>query len=133
MRGAAGFGLPSRDLGLAKTAVAAEACGMLVSGGYKVAGVPKFKRPTRLSMNMLDEVKGIIAKQVEVPLDQLTADTRLADVGIESLDVIEIVFALEEKFDISIPFNANESAAEAFETIGAVADAVQKLVDAKAA
>jgi acyl carrier protein len=84
-------------------------------------------------MNMLDEVKGIIAKQVEVPLDQLTAETRLADVGIESLDVIEIVFALEEKFDISIPFNANESAAEAFETIGAVADAVQKLVDAKAA
>lgn len=84
-------------------------------------------------MNMLEEVKAIIAKQVEVPVEQMTAETRLADVGIESLDVIEIVFALEEKFDISIPFNANESASEAFATIGNVAEAVQKLVDAKAA
>lgn len=84
-------------------------------------------------MDILEDVKTIIAQQVENPPAELTADTKLADIGIESLDVIEIVFALEEKFDISIPFNANESATEAFETIGQVADAVKKLVDAKAA
>ena len=46
----------------------------------------------------------------------------------ESLDVIEIIFALEKKYDVAIPFNANESAALAFETIGQVAEAVSKLV-----
>jgi acyl carrier protein len=83
-------------------------------------------------MDILQDVKEIIAKQVNKPAGELAADTKLADIGIESLDVIEIVFALEEKFDISIPFNANDSAAEAFATIGQVADAVKGLVAAKA-
>ncbi len=59
-------------------------------------------------MDVLDEVKQIIAKQARVPIDQLTADTRLETLGIESIDVIEIVFALEEKFGVTLPFNANE-------------------------
>lgn len=83
-------------------------------------------------MDILEDVKQIIAKQVNIPVDQLNADTKLAEIGIESLDVIEIVFSIEEKFDISIPFNANESAIEAFGTIGQVTEAVKGLVDAKA-
>ena len=83
-------------------------------------------------MDILEDVKQIIAKQVNAPIGELNADTKLTAIGIESLDVIEIVFALEEKFDISIPFNANDSAAEAFATIGQVADAVKGLVAAKA-
>jgi acyl carrier protein len=83
-------------------------------------------------MDILEDVKEIIAKQVNKPADQLNADTKLTEIGIESLDVIEIVFSLEEKFDISIPFNANESAIEAFGTIGQVTEAVKGLVDAKA-
>ena len=83
-------------------------------------------------MDILEDVKEVIAKQVNKDVGELNADTKLTDLGIESLDVIEIVFALEEKFDISIPFNANESAAEAFATIGQVADAVKGLVATKA-
>jgi len=83
-------------------------------------------------MDVLHEVREVIAKQARVPVEQLGPDTKLADIGIESLDVIEIVFALEEKFGVSLPFNANESAAEEFETIGKVAKALQTVVGEKA-
>ena len=79
-------------------------------------------------MDVLKDVKQIISKQVGVPLEQLSPESRLEAIGVESLDIIEIIFALEKKYDVAIPFNANESAAPAFETIGQVAEAVSKLV-----
>jgi acyl carrier protein len=84
-----------------------------------------------VAVQVLDDVKHIIARQISVPFDQLSPESRLEAIGIESLDVIEIIFALEEKFGIAIGFNANESAALAFETIGQIADEVQKLVAKK--
>ena len=53
--------------------------------------------------------------------------------GSSNIDVIEIVFAIEEKFGVTLPFNANESAVAEFETIGKVADAVKAVVGEKAA
>ena len=82
-------------------------------------------------MAVIDDVKLIISKQVGIPVEGLSPDSRLEAIGVESLDVIEIVFALEDKYKIGIPFNANESAAAAFETVGQVASAVQKIVGAK--
>src|ERR1700730_12118183 len=64
-----------------------------------------------LGMDILKDVKQIISKQVGVPLEQLSPESRLEAIGVESLDVIEIIFALEKKYDVAIPFNANESAA----------------------
>jgi acyl carrier protein len=96
-------------------------------------------------MDITDDVRQVIAKTLKIPVEKLTADTKLDEIGAESLDVIEMVFELEEKFGISIPFQANEGArmrpqgdkVEAprmeFRTIGDVAKAVQALVDAKAA
>jgi acyl carrier protein len=96
-------------------------------------------------MAIVDEVRQIIAQTLRVPVEQLTPDTRLDDIGAESLDVIEIVFELEEKFGISIPFNPeegslrrageepNEAGDLAFQTIGEVANAVKSLIDTKRA
>jgi acyl carrier protein len=84
-----------------------------------------------MAVQVLDDVKLIISRQMAVPLDQLSSESRLEAIGVESLDVIEIIFALEEKFGIAIGFNANESAALAFETIGQIAEEVQKLVGTK--
>ena len=89
-----------------------------------------------------DEVRQVISKELKIPLERLTPDTALQDLGIESLDLIEIVFALEEKFDISIPYNANEAAAAGkaessrvglgqLETIAQISAAVKELMDAK--
>lgn len=97
-------------------------------------------------MAIVDEVRQIIAQTLKVPIEQLSPDTRLDDIGVASLDVIEIVFELEEKFGINIPFNPdeglpsagraqepNEAGDLAFQTIGEVASAVKRLVDAKQA
>jgi acyl carrier protein len=52
--------------------------------------------------------------------------------GLESLDAVEMIFDLEEKFDIQIPYNANTNNPRTeFETVGDVVKAVQKLVDEK--
>ena len=91
----------------------------------------KSRKRMNAGMNVFTDVKQIISKQVGVPLDQLGRDSNLEAIGVESLDIIEIIFALEKKYNIAIPFNANESAALAFETIGQVSDAVEKLVVVK--
>jgi acyl carrier protein len=82
-------------------------------------------------MDVLNDIKLIISKQVGVPFDHLNSQSRLEAIGVESLDIIEIVFALEEKYNIAIPLNANDSAHLAFDTIGQVAEAVQKLLGPK--
>lgn len=80
-----------------------------------------------------DGVIEIIAKQAKVAPETLSRETVLGDLGIESFDTIEIVFALEEKFDIEVPFNANteDKSSAAFRTVGDVVDGIQKIVDAR--
>jgi acyl carrier protein len=76
------------------------------------------------------DVYDIIAEKSAVDRSRLQRDAKLADLEIESLDVVEIIFAVEEKFDIHVPYNANDQEME-FETVGDVIDAVQKLIDEK--
>ena len=76
-------------------------------------------------MGILDDVRQIISKQIEIPVDSIGPESRLEEIGVESLDVIENVFALEEKYHVSIPFDANASAAVAFETVGQIVAAVE--------
>jgi acyl carrier protein len=78
------------------------------------------------------DVFDIIAEQSTVDRTRLTRDARLDDLEIESLDVVEIIFALEEKFDIHVPYNANDQELQ-FETVGDVVDAVRKLVEEEGA
>lgn len=84
-----------------------------------------------------NDVLEIIAKQANIDRAKLTRNAEMAELDIQSLDVVEIVFALEEKFDITVPYNANDpseaAAGVSFKTIGDVVDAVQKLVDQKSA
>jgi acyl carrier protein len=84
-------------------------------------------------MEVLDEVKTIIAGQLRKPADELTPDTQLEVLGADSLDLIEIIYAIEEKFGVDIPFNANQQTSVPFSTIGDVAAEVGKLVVAKSA
>jgi acyl carrier protein len=97
----------------------------------------------RMTVEMLEEIKRIVSKRVEVPVEQVTHDTRLEDLGAGSLEVIEIVYDIEEKFGISVPIKPGESslvletetqgakASVKLQTIGDIARAVQSLVDAK--
>jgi acyl carrier protein len=57
------------------------------------------------------QVIAIIAAQAMLDAATIAADTPLADLGLDSLVMVEIVFALEEEFGVTIPFNANAASA----------------------
>jgi acyl carrier protein len=76
------------------------------------------------------DVVAIIAKKARVEKPKIEPADRLEDLGLESLDAVEMIFDLEEKFDIQIPYNANNPRTE-FDTVGEVVRAIQELVDKK--
>jgi acyl carrier protein len=66
----------------------------------------------------LDEVKEVVVEQLSVNADEVKEESKFVeDLGADSLDVVELVMALEEKFDIEIP---DEDA----EKIATVSDAI---------
>lgn len=58
-------------------------------------------------MDLKDRVIGIIAEQAVLEPEDVQMDSKLEDLGIDSMGLVECIFAMEEEFDISIPFNAN--------------------------
>ena len=55
-------------------------------------------------MAVADKVKSIIVEQLGVDEEEVTADASFVeDLGADSLDVVELVMALEESFDIVVP------------------------------
>jgi acyl carrier protein len=78
------------------------------------------------------DVIKIIAKKKRTDKPTVELSDRLEDLGLESLDTVELIFDLEEKFDIEIPFNANTSdTREKFDTVADVVASIQQLVDKK--
>jgi acyl carrier protein len=55
-----------------------------------------------------DEVIAILATQILVSPADIPRDAGIDDLGLDSLGKVEAIFALEERFGIAIPFNANE-------------------------
>jgi acyl carrier protein len=85
------------------------------------------------SAGIESDVLDIISKQAKVERATLTRRTSLAELNIQSLDLVEIVFALEDKFDLEVPYNANDpkSAGVSFENVGDVIDGIAKLIAAR--
>lgn len=79
-------------------------------------------------MPILEKVKIIVAKQLGRDPSEFNVDTDLAEAGYESLDVIETVFAVEEEFNIDIPFNANSSESLELRTVGDIVAVVQAMM-----
>lgn len=77
-----------------------------------------------------DRVIAILAEQAVLEPADVGLDMTLDDLGIDSLGLVESIFAIEEEFDISVPFNANEPEASEFDisSVGAIVAAVGQLV-----
>ena len=77
-----------------------------------------------------DRVISIIAEQAVLEPSDVTMDSTLEDLGIDSLGLVESIFAIEDEFDISVPFNANEPQASDFDisSVAAIIDGIETLV-----
>jgi acyl carrier protein len=74
-----------------------------------------------------EKVKKIVSEQLSVDISEVTPEANFAnDLGADSLDVVELVMALEEEFDIEIP----DEAAQEIETVQAVVDFIGQKVAA---
>ena len=72
----------------------------------------------------------IIVKEGAVPRDKITLDATLQDLDVHSLDGVQIIFAIEDKFDLVVP---EEQAQHAAGTVRQLIDGVIQLVAAKGA
>jgi acyl carrier protein len=81
-----------------------------------------------------DRVIAIIAEQAVLEPGDIALDATLEDLGIDSLGLVESIFAIEEAFDIQVPFNANEPEASEFDisSVSAIVSAVEGLIAAQA-
>ena len=81
-------------------------------------------------MSIAPQVVEIIAQQALLEPSDVTDASTLEDLGIDSLGLVESIFAIEEAFDITIPFNANDPSEGDFDisTVGSIIKAVETLV-----
>jgi acyl carrier protein len=74
-------------------------------------------------MAIFDEVKEVVVEQLNVNPDEVKLESDFVeDLGADSLDVVELVMALEEKFEIEIP----DEDAEGIKTVKDVVDYIEK-------
>ena len=81
-------------------------------------------------MSTQSQVIQIIAEQALLEPKDVALTNSLEDLGIDSLALVESIFAIEEAFDITVPFNANDPSESDFDisTVGSIVKAVEQLV-----
>jgi len=72
-------------------------------------------------------VRSIIAEQLGTTLDKVSAESKFVDLGADSLDTVEIMMALEEKFELQM----DEEGAEKIATVQEAADMITHQIDSK--
>ena len=72
-------------------------------------------------MDIYEKVVAIVAEQLGISTDDITAETTLEDLNADSLDVVEVIMALESEFHMEIP----DEDSEKIKTVGALAEYVQ--------
>jgi len=76
-------------------------------------------------MALFEEVRDVVVEQLNVSPDEVKEDSKFVeDLGADSLDVVELVMALEEEFDLEIPDDKAEG-------ISTVADAIKFIEENK--
>jgi acyl carrier protein len=85
--------------------------------------------PTLERDELIARITGVIAHTQKLPAETVTLDKTFADLKIDSLDGINILFAVESEFDIEIP----DDAANDIRSVRDMVDGIEKLLAAKAA
>jgi len=80
-----------------------------------------------MSDELISRVTGVIAKTQKIPPETVTIDKSFEELKIDSLDGINILFALEGEFDLDIP----DDAARGIRTVRDMVEGIEKLLAAK--
>jgi len=80
-----------------------------------------------MSDDLIQRVLKVIAASKRLPLETVTIDSEFLDLGIDSMDAVEILFALENEFDINIP----DEDVRTVRNVRQMCEAVDRLVAAK--
>ena len=81
-----------------------------------------------MSDELIQRVLKVIAASKRIPLQTVTIESDFQQLGIDSMDAVEILFALENEFDISIP----DDEVRNVRNVRQMCEGVEKLVAAKA-
>ena len=86
-----------------------------------------------MASDVAQRVIEIIAEQAVMEPGDVSTEATLEDLGIDSLGLVEAVFAIEESFDVQVPFNANDPTESEFDitNVASMIAAVEGLVAAK--
>jgi acyl carrier protein len=82
-----------------------------------------------MSDELIQRVLKVIATSKRIPLETVTIDSDFLQLGIDSMDAVEILFAMENEFDITIP----DEDVRSVRNIRQMCEGVEKLLAAKAA
>lgn len=72
-------------------------------------------------MSVFEKIKGIVAEQLGVEEDEIKEETSFDELNADSLDIVELIMALEEEFDLEIP----DEDAEKLTTVGTAVEYVK--------
>lgn len=80
-------------------------------------------------MSIHEQVIAIIAEQALLEPEDVTPDSTLESLGIDSMGVVESIFAIEEAFDITVPFNANNPSDSDFDitSVASIITGIERL------
>ena len=80
-----------------------------------------------MSDEIVQRVLKVIATSKRIPLETVTIDSEFQQLSIDSMDAVEILFALENEFDINIP----DEEVRTVRNVRQMCEGVERLVDAK--
>ena len=87
-----------------------------------------------MSDEVTERVRQIVAEQAMVDPAKIKPETTPEDLGLDSLALVEVVFGIEEGFDVTIPYNANDPRDSEFDisNFGSMVEGVKRLIAERA-
>ncbi len=77
-----------------------------------------------MSDELTQRVLAVIANTQRIPIEKITIDSSFEELGIDSMDGVNILFALENEFDITIP----DEAAKQIRNVRQMTEGVERLI-----
>jgi acyl carrier protein len=82
-----------------------------------------------MNMELEERIRKLVAKQMRIPVDNVTIDSTFEQLGMDSLDGVNLLFEVEEEFDISIDDDASRS----IKSVREMVNGIEMLLERKSA